>query len=136
MLRASPRPAFALRASAFAKATADKPADRPSASDQFADFRASVVGSSADSVFRFMPIEQFARPAKGAAAKAEPEPLDEVSNLMKALNVPFEVARFEYPRQVRIRRVRVLAPADHTLAPAPGPVIVSRQALGELRDTR
>ena len=50
--------------------------------------------------------------------------------------MPLDVARFEYPRQCRIRRVRVLAPADDQLAPTAGPVIVSRRALGELRDAR
>jgi hypothetical protein len=53
---------------------------------------------------------------------------------MKGLLLPLEVARFEYPRQCRIRRVRVLAPAE-PLPEAPGPVIVSRRALGELRET-
>jgi len=47
-----------------------------------------------------------------------------------------EVAIVEYPRQCRIRRVRVLAPADESLPPAPGPVIVSRRTLGELREAR
>jgi hypothetical protein len=55
---------------------------------------------------------------------------------MQGLKLPLQVARFEYPRQCRIRRVRVLAPADESLMDAPGPVIVSRRALGEIRDTR
>jgi hypothetical protein len=55
---------------------------------------------------------------------------------MKGLKVSLQIAAFEYPRQCRIRRVRVLAPADEQLVEAPGPVIVSRRALGEFRDTR
>ena len=70
------------------------------------------------------------------AAKSEPEPQDECAGLMKGLLLPLEVARFEYPRQCRIRRVRVLAPPDEPLVEAPGPVIVSRRTLGELRETR
>jgi hypothetical protein len=107
--------------------------------DQFSDFRASVMGSSAESVFRLMPIEQFAKVSRKDARNNEnnSEQLnDEVAGLMKSLKLPVEVARFEYPRQVRIRRVRVLAPPDETLAPAPGPVIVSRQRLGDLRQSR
>ena len=94
-----------------------------------------------------MPIDQFARkPASGfrlpgSATAAgtngsKGEPHDVAGEFMQTLKLPFEVARFEYPRRCRIRRVRVLAPADDTLAPAPGPVIVSRQALGGLRETR
>lgn len=62
------------------------------------------------------------------------EPQDEISGLMRGLLLPLEVARFEYPRQCRIRRVRVLAPPE-PLPETPGPVIVSRRALGELRET-
>ena len=70
------------------------------------------------------------------AAKSEPEPQDECAGLMKGLLLPLDVARFEYPRQCRIRRVRVLAPPDEPLVEAPGPVIVSRRTLGALRETR
>jgi hypothetical protein len=100
-----------------------------------------VIGASANSVFRLMPIEQFAhKPASGfrlsASAQPNGEPQDDAGEFMRTLKLPFEVARFEYPRRCRIRRVRVLAPADDTLAPAPGPVIVSRQTLGGLRESR
>jgi hypothetical protein len=94
-----------------------------------------VIGASADSIFRLMPIDGFARPNRPAPAGAA-EPGDDVLGLMEGLRLPIEVARFEYPRQCRIRRVRVLAPADERLAEAPGPVIVSRRTLGEIRDTR
>ena len=91
-----------------------------------------------------MPIEQFARvrppsgrlPASGGPAQSGTELNDDAGQFIRTLKLPFEVARFEYPRQCRIRRVRVLAPPDDALSPAPGPVIVSRQALGELRNTR
>jgi hypothetical protein len=95
-----------------------------------------VVGASPDSVFRLMPIEQFARPNRPPSTKTEAEAPDDVRGLMQTLKLPIEVARFEYPRQCRIRRVRVLAPADETLVPTPGPVIVSRQALGGVRESR
>ena len=107
-----------------------------------------------------MPIEQFAhKPVSGNAASgfrlpasagsaasgsaapagsnhAAAELKDDAGEFIRTLKLPFEVARFEYPRRCRIRRVRVLAPPDDTISPAPGPVIVSRQALGELRNTR
>ena len=70
------------------------------------------------------------------AATSEPEPQDDCAGLMKGLLLPLDVARFDYPRQCRIRRVRVLAPPDEPLVEAPGPVIVSRRTLGELRETR
>ena len=57
-------------------------------------------------------------------------------SLMRGLKLPLNVASFDYPRQCRIRRVRVMAPADETPVKAPGPVIVSRRVLGELRETR
>jgi hypothetical protein len=91
---------------------------KPPVPDPFADFRASVIGASPESVFRLMPIESFARSSRTPAANG------------------LQIAAFEYPRQCRIRRVRVLAPADEQLVEAPGPVIVSRRALGEFRDTR
>jgi hypothetical protein len=87
-------------------------------------------------VFRLMPIEEFARVPRGASPSADAEIQDDLGGFMKTLKLPVEVARFEYPRQCRIRRVRVVAPPDHTPAPAPGPVIVSRQALGDMRQTR
>jgi hypothetical protein len=95
-----------------------------------------VIGASPDSVFRLMPIESFARSSRTSAAISPQPSTDEATGLMKGLMVPLQVAGFEYPRQCRIRRVRVLAPADEQLVDAPGPVIVSRHALGELRDTR
>jgi hypothetical protein len=104
--------------------------------DPFADFRASVIGASPESVFRLMPIESFARSSRPPAANGQPHSPDEATGLMKGLKVSLQIAAFEYPRQCRIRRVRVLAPADEQLVEAPGPVIVSRRALGEFRDTR
>jgi hypothetical protein len=83
-----------------------------------------------------MPIEQFARSSKPVAKKADADAQDDLGGFMKTLKLPVEVARFEYPRQCRIRRVRVLAPPDASLAPTPGPVIVSRQALGGIRNSR
>ena len=83
-----------------------------------------------------MPIERFARGGRSMTAKSEPEPQDDCAGLMKGLLLPLDVARFDYPRQCRIRRVRVLAPPDEPLVEAPGPVIVSRRTLGELRETR
>ena len=94
------------------------------------------MGASADSVLRLMPIESFARSSRRPAASQQPPSTDEATGLMQGLKVPLHLAGFEYPRQCRIRRVRVLAPADDQLAEAPGPVIVSRRALGELRGTR
>jgi hypothetical protein len=84
-----------------------------------------------------MPIDRFAKGGRSVANRTEQhEPQDEISELMKGLLLPLEVARFDYPRQCRIRRVRVLAPPEEPLAETPGPVIVSRRALGELRETR
>ena len=45
-----------------------KPAAEQVAEDPFSDFRASVVGASAGSVFRLMPIDGFARSSRPAAA--------------------------------------------------------------------
>jgi hypothetical protein len=99
-----------------------------------------VNGASADSILRLMPIEDFARPSRtarptypAATASAEPPPNDAVG-LMGGLKLPIHLANFEYPRQCRIRRVRVMAPADEQPIEAPGPVIVSRRVLGEIRD--
>jgi hypothetical protein len=116
--------------------SASAPAPPANGSDPFSDFRASVIGASAESVFRFMPIEGFARTSRASAATQPPQFTDEALGLMQGLKVPLHVAGFEYPRQCRIRRVRVLASADDQLIEAPGPVIVSRRALGELRETR
>jgi hypothetical protein len=124
---------------AFAKASAGKPsASVPE--DPWADFRACVNGASADSILRLMPIEDFARSGRTArptyppaAESTEPPPNDAVG-LMGGLNLPIHLAAFEYPRECRIRRVRVMAPADEEPIEAPGPVIVSRRALGEIRN--
>ena len=132
----APAPPARVAASAAKPLPRIKPVPALSSSDPFAEFRASVVGASIDSVFRLMPIDGFARGGRSFSAKPEPEAQDDLLGVMRGLKVPLEVARFEYPRRCRIRRVRVLAPADDTLAQAPGPVIVSRRALGEIRETR
>ena len=117
--------------------TASSSGTPPAVDDQFSDFRASVVGASAASIFRLMPIESFARPAKWTPKPTvDTTATDDAQGLIANLGLPVDVAGFEYPRQCRIRRVRVLAPADEGVPPAPGPVIVSRKALGELREAR
>jgi hypothetical protein len=110
--------------------------------DPWADFRACVNGASADSILRLMPIEAFARPGRTvrptyppATESTEPAPNDAVG-LMGGLKLPIHLATFEYPRQCRIRRVRVMAPAAEEPIEVPGPVIVSRRTLGEIRETR
>jgi len=106
-----------------------------------------VSGASAESVFRLMPIDEFARrpggfgvsysaiidSSRGASDQAAD---NDAVNLMRGLKLPLNIAAFDYPRQCRIRRVRVMAPADEAPVKAPGPVIVSRRVLGELRETR
>ena len=115
--------------------------------DQWSDFRACVSGASAGSVFRLMPIDEFARRPGTFSVRyrATVDPTRVVSDdaadsdalsLMRGLKLPLNVASFDYPRQCRIRRVRVMAPVDDTPVKAPGPVIVSRRVLGELRETR
>lgn len=99
-------------------------------------------GASADSILRLMPIEDFARPSRTARATYPPAtestepPPNEAAGLMAGLKLPIHLAAFEYPRQCRIRRVRVMAPAGEEPIVVPGPVIVSRRTLGEIRDTR
>jgi hypothetical protein len=101
-----------------------------------------VNGASADSILRLMPIEDFARPGRTprptypAATESTEPPSNDAVGLMGGLKLPIHLASFEYPRQCRIRRVRVMAPADEEPIEAPGPVIVSRRALGEIRETR
>jgi hypothetical protein len=106
-----------------------------------------VSGASAESVFRLMPIDEFARrpgafsvsyrTVVDAARTASDDAADsDALSLMRGLKLPLNVASFDYPRQCRIRRVRVMAPADEKPVKAPGPVIVSRRVLGELRETR
>jgi hypothetical protein len=110
--------------------------------DPWADFRACVNGASADSILRLMPIEDFARPSRAARPTYPPTngstepPANDAMGLMRGLKLPIHLANFEYPRQCRIRRVRVMTPADEEPIEAPGPVIVSRRALGEIRETR
>ena len=93
-----------------------------------------------------MPIDEFAR-RPGAASvsyrtvvdsrRSEDQSTDsDALSLMSGLKLPLNVASFDYPRQCRIRRVRVMAPPDEAPVKAPGPVIVSRRVLGELRETR
>ena len=94
-----------------------------------------------------MPIDEFARRpgsfnvsyrTNGDAGRSPAEEAADTDalSLMRGFKLPLNVASFDYPRQCRIRRVRVMAPADETPVKAPGPVIVSRRVLGELRDTR
>ena len=83
-----------------------------------------------------MPIESFARTSRPQPKQEEAPVADDSLGVIQGLSLPVEVAIVEYPRQCRIRRVRVLAPADESLPPAPGPVIVSRRALGKLREAR
>jgi hypothetical protein len=110
--------------------------------DLFADFRACVNGASADSILRLMPIEKFARSSRARRTtypppeEAGPAAPDDVVGLMGGLKLPIYIADFEYPRQCRIRRVRVLAPADDTPIAVAGPVIVSKKMLGDIRETR
>ena len=94
-----------------------------------------------------MPIDKFARRPGGfsvsysavvkTANGAGDQTIDnDALSLMRGLKLPLHVASFDYPRQCRIRRVRVMAPSDEIPAKAAGPVIVSRRVLGELRETR
>jgi hypothetical protein len=93
-----------------------------------------------------MPIDQFARQERSngngkrvvweAPKPEKTEPTDDVQGVFSGLKLPVPVASFEYPRHCRIRRVRVLAPPNDTLVDAPGPVIVSKRALGEIRQSR
>jgi hypothetical protein len=93
-----------------------------------------------------MPIDQFARRerANGHAKRVvwetpRPEPVetsDDVHGVFSGLKLPVPVASFDYPRHCRIRRVRVLAPSNDQMIETPGPVIVSKRALGEIRQSR
>ena len=94
-----------------------------------------------------MPIDEFARRPGGfavsyrTAADSAPGANDRATegdalSLMRGLKLPLNIAAFDYPRQCRIRRVRVMAALDEAPIKAPGPVIVSRRVLGELRETR
>ena len=89
-----------------------------------------------------MPIESFARSARTGrttyppAERVTAAPENDATGLMAGLKLPVYIATFDYPRQCRIRRVRVMAPLDDQPVEAPGPVIVSRRVLGEIRETR
>lgn len=94
-----------------------------------------------------MPIDEFARrPGRlsvsyNAIADSSRQASDgaadnDALSLMRGLKLPLNVASFDYPRDCRIRRVRVMGPSDEAPIKAPGPVIVSRRVLGELRETR
>ncbi|MBA3638205.1 MAG: hypothetical protein H0W53_02790, partial [Acidobacteria bacterium] len=142
---AGPAPSASAVSAPSAKAPSAPSASGPV--DQWSDFRASVSGASAESIFRLMPIDEFARRPGGfsvsysaivdTSRSADHQAAEnDALSLMRGLKLPLHVASFDYPRQCRIRRVRVMAPADEAPVKAPGPVIVSRRVLGELRETR
>lgn len=99
----------------------------------FADFKAVITGTGADSIFRNMPITAWARPAALPAATSPEQ--DETVTLLARLGLPVDVSGFAYPRGCRIRRVRVPAPAEPPAAVS-GPVILSKRALEEIRTSR
>ena len=95
-----------------------------------------LSGAGADSVFRLMPIGDWARKDQKRGEPVAPVEGEEAVAILSKLPLPVPVAAMAYPRGCRIRRVRVPAAADETPAPAKGPVIVSRRALQDLRTSK
>jgi hypothetical protein len=96
------------------------------------EFRACVDGASPNSIFRLMPITDWARKETNGGAHAATEG-DDASAILEKLRLPLPVAGFAYPAGCRIRRVRVTARSESTPRTELGPVIVSRRTLEELR---
>ncbi len=104
--------------------------------DPFADFRAVLSGAGSESVFRLMPVSDWARKDHKRGEPTPPSEGEEAIALLEKLTLPVPVTSLVYPRGCRIRRVRVPAAADETPVPAAGPVIVSRRALQDLRTSK
>lgn len=68
------------------------------------------------------------------AGRDAPEKADDMYGLLMGLSVPPAVAAVGYGRGCRIRRVRVPAASEPLSTETNGPVILSKQALAELRE--
>ncbi len=82
---------------------------------------------------RLGPLARWARSEPVRKPKPAAVSADDVRALMASLAVPTAVAWISYPRNVRIRRVRVPAAPDADSSDSVGAVILSRRILAEQR---